>query len=126
MPSPIETATAFLAELGKGKEAMHAAIKTYLTPETVWENVGLAKTTGPEEALGLLGQFEQNMGIDRIRVENLAIAADGDTVLTERIDYLVGADGTEHLALRVMGVLEVKDGKITAWRDYFDTKALGG
>ncbi|WP_417620310.1 limonene-1,2-epoxide hydrolase family protein [Parasphingorhabdus sp.] len=126
MSKPIETATQFLEQLGKSKEAMHAAIRTYLTPDTVWENVGLAKTAGIEEALGLLAQFEQTMGVDRIRIDTLAIAASGDTVLTERIDYLVGADGTEHIALRVMGVLEIKNEKITAWRDYFDTAALSG
>jgi limonene-1,2-epoxide hydrolase len=26
----------------------------------------------------------------------------------------------------VMGIFEIEGGKITAWRDYFDTKSFGG
>lgn len=47
-----------------------------------------------------------------------AIAADGGTVLTERLDIFHFATGT--IELPVMGTFEVVDGKITAWRDYFD------
>jgi limonene-1,2-epoxide hydrolase len=56
------------------------------------------------------------------------IAANGDTVLTERIDR-VGPPGLT-APVPVMGVFEVRNGKITAWRDYFDSalagKLLGG
>jgi limonene-1,2-epoxide hydrolase len=50
------------------------------------------------------------------RVRN--IVASGETVLTERVDvfHLPGAT----IELPVMGTFEVKDGKIVAWRDYFD------
>jgi limonene-1,2-epoxide hydrolase len=41
------------------------------------------------------------------------------TVLNERTDRFRLADG-RWVELRVMGVFEVLDGKITAWRDYFD------
>ena len=45
------------------------------------------------------------------------IAASGDVVLTERVDKFIGA---KSISLQVMGVFEIKDGKIAAWRDYFD------
>ena len=51
----------------------------------------------------------------------LSIAASGDTVLMERIDYLKGADGKTLLTIPLMGVMKVKDGQIYEWRDYFDT-----
>ena len=50
------------------------------------------------------------------RVDN--IVADGDVVLTERVDYFVMPDKT--IELPVMGAFEVRDGKIAHWRDYFD------
>ena len=53
MSSPVETVTAFCAEWGKNKQAMFDSFRTYFTPTTVWENVGLATTTGIDEALGL-------------------------------------------------------------------------
>jgi limonene-1,2-epoxide hydrolase len=39
-------------------------------------------------------------------------------VLTERLDKFVL--GGKTVELPVAGVFELKDGKITAWRDYFD------
>jgi limonene-1,2-epoxide hydrolase len=43
-------------------------------------------------------------------------------VLTERTDVLEG--GGMHLAPRVYGTFEVRDGRITLWRDSFDWAAL--
>jgi limonene-1,2-epoxide hydrolase len=50
--------------------------------------------------------------------EILSIAQSGATVLTERVDRFVinGKDVT----LPVMGAFDMRDGKIAAWRDYFD------
>ena len=130
MPTPIELVTAFAADFSEGNKGMYGTIRTYFKPDTVWENVGLATTTGVEEALALIDQFEQSMGIAAIRIEMLAIAADGNRVLTERIDRMLRADGTEIWAPRVMGIFEVDGDRITAWRDYFDSAGaqarLGG
>jgi limonene-1,2-epoxide hydrolase len=52
------------------------------------------------------------------RMQNLA--ADGDVVLTERLDMIKGPDGTLH-GVPVMGAFVVDDGKITRWTDYWDT-----
>jgi limonene-1,2-epoxide hydrolase len=48
----------------------------------------------------------------------LNIAANGSVVLTERVDVFKLPD--KSIALPVMGAFEVTDGKIAAWRDYFD------
>jgi len=45
------------------------------------------------------------------------VASRGDVVLTERVRFVVGG---KEIALPVAGVFEVRDGKIAAWRDYFD------
>jgi limonene-1,2-epoxide hydrolase len=47
----------------------------------------------------------------------LHLAVDGNVVLMERTDYWV-VDGKQ-MSWPVMGAYEVKDGKITAWREYF-------
>jgi limonene-1,2-epoxide hydrolase len=46
------------------------------------------------------------------------LASDGSTVLTERTDSFT-INGKKS-PLPVMGAFHVVDGKITAWRDYFD------
>ena len=56
------------------------------------------------------------------------LAADGDTVLTERTDTFT-INGVK-APIAVMGTFELRDGSIVAWRDYFDmgltTRLMGG
>jgi limonene-1,2-epoxide hydrolase len=51
----------------------------------------------------------------------------GNVVMNERVDTFVM--GPKTISLPVAGVFEVNDGKISAWRDYFDletfTKQMG-
>ena len=54
----------------------------------------------------------------KVEFEILAVASRGEVVFTERVDrFTVGG---KEIALPVAGVFEVRDGKIAAWRDYFD------
>ena len=55
---------------------------------------------------------------DSLVIENTHVAVRGDVVLTERIDTFTV--GSKVAALPVMGTFEIRDGKIAAWRDYFD------
>lgn len=126
MSSAIETVNAFLAECAKSKEAMHAAFRNFFTPTTVWENVGMMTTTGAEEAVALMANFESQLGAATLKVDMLAVAAEGGKVLTERLDHMIKPDGSSALSMRVCGIFEVESGKITAWRDYFDTAGMMG
>ena len=59
------------------------------------------------------------MDLDAVDWQLLAIAENGNKVLTERVDnfYLVGGKA---VSMPVMGTFEIVNGQITAWRDYFD------
>jgi limonene-1,2-epoxide hydrolase len=48
-----------------------------------------------------------------------SIAASGNTVLTERIDICT-TNGDVTAYLPIAGVFELRDGRIAAWRDYYD------
>jgi hypothetical protein len=48
------------------------------------------------------------------------IAANGPVVMTERVD--VFKLPKKSFEIPVMGIFEISDGKIRAWRDYFDLK----
>ena len=63
-------------------------------------------------------------GMTAFDVEMVNIAVNGNVVLTERVDTLAGRFFRARLPL--MGVLVVKNGKITEWRDYFDWSAMMG
>ncbi|MCK1513227.1 nuclear transport factor 2 family protein [Bradyrhizobium sp. 190] len=120
MPTPIETATAFCAAFSKdhGK----SAVRQWFTPDTIWVNEGISVTTGIDEALVALEAVEKAVGIKDAHFEMLAIAADGNRVLTERLDRLKRADGSEIGAAMVMGIFEVEGNRIIAWRDYYDVR----
>jgi limonene-1,2-epoxide hydrolase len=86
-----------------------------LADDLVYQNVGLPTIYGRDRALKLLGSLG---GATSLLVNIHRIAADGAAVLTERTDALIF--GPLRLQFWVCGVFEVRDGRITLWRDYFD------
>ena len=93
---------------------------TFVADSIIYENVGLSPARGRSA-------FEQQMRAmgthcDSFEARTHAIAANGDVVLTERTDIL--AFYGIRLELWVCGTFEVRDGKITSWRDYFDWASL--
>lgn len=123
MSTPADIVKTFLA-MWESPGGIEKSFQAYFTPQTTWENVGMSTTTGPDEAMAVMKGFEAT-GMRSMWVENLHVAQVGDTVLTERIDHAHDADGKTVMSIRVMGAFDVRDGKIVAWRDYFDTKGFG-
>ena len=105
-------------------EAAQAAIRKHFTEDCVWQQSGFPTTTGPEEAVALLASLVDSLGLARIDVEYLHVASSEDVVFTERLDWLVQRDGTRMGPVVVVGVTEFRDGKISAWREYFDTSGF--
>jgi limonene-1,2-epoxide hydrolase len=126
MGDPIETVKAFLAALDSGVEGGERALRTYFKPDTVWEMVGVGTMIGPDGAIEVMRKEYPSRGAATLRIDILSIAASGDTVLTERVDRLLAADGSEIHSARMMAAFEVEDGKIRATREYFDTAGVYG
>ena len=105
-------------------EAAQAAVRKHFTDDCVWEQSGLPTTTGPEEAAALLASLVESVGMASIDVEYRHVASGDDVVFSERLDWLVQRDGTRMGPVVVVGVTEFRDGKISAWREYFDTTGL--
>ena len=59
-------------------------------------------------------------GIEGIQFRVINIAANGPVVMTERVDVFKLPN--KSFELPVMGIFEVRESKINAWRDYFDLK----
>ena len=57
-------------------------------------------------------------GIHSIEFEIRNLATTGDVVILERVDHVQTAHGTH--ALPVVGVLQLRDGRVREWREYFD------
>jgi limonene-1,2-epoxide hydrolase len=86
--------------------------------DIVYHNIPMEPVTGTAQMREMVAGFLAN--IEKCDWQTHAIAANGNTVLTERTDGFTFKDG-RHAAIRVMGTFELgADGRITAWRDYFD------
>ena len=95
------------------------AILDFFADDCVNHNMPIQPIQGKDAIKGVIEQF--TAPFERCPWEILHIAAAGDVVLTERIDRFIGAEKT--VELPVTGVFELRDGKIAAWRDYFDLAA---
>jgi limonene-1,2-epoxide hydrolase len=114
---------AVLQAWGDGIAAAQEAMRAHLTDDCPWEQMGLPTTTGGDEAAQLFGSMEA-MGFSAMTVEYRNVAAVGDVVFTERVDWMLRADGSRLGPWPVVGVTEFRDGKISAWREYFDSRNL--
>ncbi|MGV1087018.1 MAG: limonene-1,2-epoxide hydrolase family protein [Mycobacterium sp.] len=94
-----------------------------LDENLVYQNVGLPTIRGRARTMKLMHSMEGRAGFE-VKIHRIAV--NGSSVLTERTDVLVF--GPVRLQFWVCGVFDVRDGRITLWRDYFDmfdmTKAL--
>lgn len=73
---------------------------------------------GPDAVHDVLCRFRERWDVT-LRVHH--VAGDERVVLTERTESFVHRAGAKpDFVLPVMGTFELRDGKITAWRDYFD------
>lgn len=86
-----------------------------LADHIVWQNVGWLTLQGRERIVKIMRRGQGRVGFE---VKIHRIAADGNTVLTERTDALI--IGPLRAQFWVCGVFEVHGGRITLWRDYFD------
>ena len=93
-------------------------IAEFFSDDAVYHNIPMDPLTGRDAIKTFIAGFAGGVKQIDFRVSN--IVADGDVVLTERVDVFELPNGK--VELPVMGTFEVKDGKIAAWRDYFDMK----
>ena len=91
----------------------------YFTEDAVYHNMPIAPVQGTEGIRSMLNLFVP--GAESISFEIVHIASSGNVVHTERVDTF--QMGENLVVLPVAGVFELRDGKIAAWRDYFDMGA---
>lgn len=92
----------------------------FFTDDAVYHNMPMAPVQGHDGIRAVLEFFVP--GSQSIEFEILALASTGDLVFTERVDRFVM--GEQRVELPVAGVFQVRDGKIAAWRDYFDMQTF--
>ncbi len=91
----------------------------YLADDAVYHNMPMAPVVGHAAIRAVFEFFVRPA--ETIDWEVRHIASTGNVVFTERLDRFNIAG--KPVELPIAGVFEVHDGKITAWRDYFDMAA---
>lgn len=98
-------------------------ITGFLTPDAHYHNIPVDPVDGVEAIRAFIGGF--TAGVSAVEFEIRHIVAEGDVVLTERLDVFRFDDGRV-IELPVMGTFELREGRIAAWRDYFDLQQYMG
>jgi limonene-1,2-epoxide hydrolase len=102
-------------------------IMSFFTDDCVYHNIPVDPVQGTAAIRAVIQGFAGMATAIEWELHQIA-ETEGGVVLTERVDKF--EIGGKWIALPVMGVFELRDGKICAWRDYFDmaqfTKQLPG
>jgi len=102
-------------------------LKELCTDDFVWANSGLPTLNGLTEIFEHMasGGFAQQIPIlasmASFSADIVHIASAGDVVFSERIDHHWDAQGRDLMTPHIAGVMEIRDGKIAALRDFYDT-----
>lgn len=93
-------------------------IMDFFTDDAVYHNIPLdPPNVGKDQIRAVIESFTEAPEFIEFAVHHQAETADG-VVMNERTDrFRIGETTIE---LRVMGTFELSEGKICAWRDYFD------
>ena len=87
----------------------------YFTDDALYHNMPLEPVTGKDGIREILNMF---LFSDQLEAELLHVAPLGNVVFTERVDRMTLAG--KRVVLPCAGVMEIRNDKIAAWRDYFD------
>ena len=124
MEKPIELVRRFCAAWGNNMAT--AELAAFFTDDAVYHNIPMAPVIGRKAIANNIASFIRPgkaaapgiVPVESIDFRIINIAANGPVVMTERVDVFTLAG--KSFELPVMGTFEVKDGKMSAWRDYFD------
>jgi limonene-1,2-epoxide hydrolase len=110
-------------ELAHGQEQSADAMADMMTDDVVWQvNVPSWKPRiGREECRTELSR-QNTMSTGGLGGEVLNIASNDRAVFTERVDVFETMG--KRVTLHTNAVYEVEDGKIAAWREYYDSVDL--
>ncbi|HXQ59432.1 MAG TPA: limonene-1,2-epoxide hydrolase family protein [Acidimicrobiales bacterium] len=93
-----------------------ASLRPFFTDDVVYHNIPMDPAVGIDATIAFIEGF---FGMcEGMVIETTHLAVRDNVVLTERIDTFTMGQITAPLP--VMGTFEIRDGKICAWRDYFD------
>ncbi len=104
------------------QDADMGKVVAYLSEDVVYHNIPWQPVTGHAGVRQVLGPFIEGPGRASVKMDIKHTTSSGNTVMNERLE--TWTKGSTRLELPVLGVFELKNGKIMQWRDYFDAKTV--
>lgn len=107
--------------------SFRTAANELCTPDFVFENSGLPTIRGLDHLakFNAEGGFARHIPIiantRRFTADVLHIASSGNVVFTERVDHFWDVDGRDLMTPRICGIMEIREGRVAAMREYYDT-----
>ena len=101
-------------------------IKSVCTEDFVWANSGLDTINGQPELFeqmargGFASQIPILKTMTHFSAELIHMASKGDIVFTERVDHHWDEQGHDLMTPHICGVAELRDGRVSAFRDFYD------
>lgn len=116
---------AFLKGMEQPISKVPEHLRESMTHDAVWGNSGFPPCVGIEDIMSKHEMSAEVFGDYVLTAEILHLAEGPDgVVFTERIDVGRTGAGEHILTVPVVGVFEVRDGKVSRWTDYFDPRGL--
>ena len=97
-------------------------VVSYLSENVIYHNIPWEPVTGHAGVRQVLDPFVHGANCALAKMDIKNTTSSGNVVMNERMETWV--KGNVRLELPVLGVFEVKNGKITQWRDYFDAGSV--
>jgi limonene-1,2-epoxide hydrolase len=111
----------FLTQMGPTLDDFKRDYRERMSEDVIWDNVGFPVIEGRDACIAHRDTLKELTGMEYCTIEIYNMASSGNVVLTERLDTMYREDDSVILPYRIMGALEVRDGKICRYTDYFDT-----
>ncbi|MEW6301642.1 MAG: limonene-1,2-epoxide hydrolase family protein [Thermodesulfobacteriota bacterium] len=94
----------------------------YLAEDVYYHNIPWKPVTGRAAVRQLLDPLVHGANCAITKMDITHTASSGNVVMNERVETWVR--GNVKIDLPVFGVFELQNGKITHWRDYFDSGTI--
>lgn len=111
---PVDVVTRFCATWKTGDTG---ALSAFFTDDATYHNMMDSPWCGRDKIHEVLDSFYTFTRSIDFRIRN--IAASDSTVLTERVDVCTTTQDVT-ASLPIAGIFEIREGRIAAWRDYYD------
>jgi limonene-1,2-epoxide hydrolase len=104
----------------QGLDAILASWRRHCADDIVWWNSARGELTGLAATIRAIENMAAATGAVSWRSTIKLLMSRPGAVFTERVDGVYRADGSAIAEVPIAGVIEIRDGKIVAWRDYCD------